>query len=442
MLQAYTSRMLMSDEPSNAVVWLTWAFAALVLLQALTRLWLLSRQVRHVRAHRDVVPSSFSDRVTLLEHQKAADYENAKARLELLAVAVGAALLLAWTLLGGLDLLNTVLRSWIHDPAPSPSSALLYQVALVVGISLVSSLIEIPFELLRHFGVEQRFGFNRMSLRDFAADTLKGTALSLVLMTPLLAVVLLLMGQAGAYWWLWAFAVLAGFQLVMMVVYPTWIAPLFNRFTPLEDEALALRIRHLMERCGFAARDLLVMDGSRRSAHANAYFTGLGHAKRIVLFDTLLKSLTPGEVEAVLAHELGHFRHHHLAKRLILVMGASLAGLALLGAASQWSGFYVGLGVQPNLSAPNDGLALALFTLTVPAVLFVLAPLGAWWSRRHEFQADAFAADRVDPQALASALIKLSTDNASTLTPDPWYARFHYSHPPPLQRLAALKTST
>jgi STE24 endopeptidase len=248
------------------------------------------------------------------------------------------------------------------------------------------------------------------------------------------------MGQAGDAWWLWAFGVLTGFQLLMMVVYPTWIAPMFNRFTPLQDEALAARVRRLMDRCGFAARDLLVMDGSRRSAHANAYFTGLGRAKRVVFFDTLLKSLTPDEVEAVLAHELGHFRHRHISQRLVMVMLASLAGLALLGAASQWSGFYVGLGVQPNLGAPNDGLALALFTLILPAALFLLSPLGAWWSRRQEYQADAYAAAQADPRALSSALIKLYTDNASTLTPDPWYVRFHYSHPPAVQRLAALKT--
>lgn len=433
--------MLMQDTDPAALHFLTWTFAALVLLQALTRLWLLTRQIRHVQANRAAVPQSFADRVSLADHQKAADYSGAKARLEFLAVAVEAALLLGWTLLGGLDLLNSSLRGWIHDPAPSLSTALAYQVALLLGMGLVSGLVEIPFDLLRHFGVEQRFGFNRMSLREYAMDAFKAGALNLLLMTPVLAAVLWLMGQAGSSWWLWAFAVLAGFQLLMMVVYPTWIAPLFNRFTPLQDEALAARVRRLMDRCGFAARDLLVMDGSRRSAHANAYFTGLGRAKRVVFFDTLLKSLTPDEVEAVLAHELGHFRHRHIAQRLATIMVASLAGLALLGAASQWSGFYVGLGVQPNLSAPNDGLALALFTLTLPAALFLLSPLGAWWSRRQEYQADAYAAAHADPGALSSALIKLYTDNASTLTPDPWYVRFHYSHPPAVQRLAALKSA-
>lgn len=431
--------MLMPDASSDLLPALTWAFVGLVLLQAMVRLWLLSRQVRHVQAERGAVPQAFSGRVALSAHQKAADYTSAKARLEVLAVAVEAAVLLGWTLLGGLDLLNTTLRGWIHDPAPSYGSALVYQVSLLLGITLISGLIDVPFDLMRHFGVEQRFGFNRMSLGDYVRDALKRTALSLFLMTPLLAAVLWLMGQAGAYWWLWAFAVLAGFQLLMMVVFPTWIAPLFNRFTPLQDAALEERVRRLMDRCGFSARDLLVMDGSRRSAHANAYFTGLGRAKRVVFFDTLLKSLTPIEVEAVLAHELGHFRHRHVTQRLVMMMAASLGGLALLGAASQWSGFYLGLGVQPNLMAPNDGLALALFSLTLPVAMFLLTPIGAWWSRKQEYEADAYAASQADREALASALVKLYTDNASTLTPDPWYVRFHYSHPPALQRLGALQ---
>lgn len=417
---------------------LTWAFAGLVAVQALVRLVLLVRQVRHVQGHRAQVPPAFAQRVSLADHQKAADYSSAKAQLEGAVVLVEAAVLLAWTLLGGLDALNHALRAWIHDPAPSPASALAYQVALVLCLSLISGLVDIPLDLLRHFGVEQRFGFNRMTLKDYATDALKGGVLSLLLMTPLLAAVLWLMGQAGEAWWLWAFALLAGFQLLMMVVVPTWIAPLFNRFSPLADPALEARVRQLMQRCGFSAKDLLVMDGSRRSAHANAYFTGLGRAKRVVFFDTLLKALSPQELEAVLAHELGHFRHRHVAQRLVLLLALSLLGLALLGAASQWSGFYLGLGVQPNLIAPNDGLALALFALALPPALFLLSPLAAWWSRRQEFEADAFAASQADAPALASALVKLYTDNAATLTPDPWVVRFQYSHPPALQRLRAL----
>ena len=430
---------MQTPDASDALSTLTWAFALMVLAQALVRLWLLGRQVQHVQAHRAEVPAEFAGRVDLEAHQKAADYSGAKARLEWLAVVVEAAVLLGWTLLGGLDVLNTALRAALFDPAPSVSAALLYQVALLLSVTLISGLIDVPFDLMRHFGVEQRFGFNRMSLGDYVRDALKGTALTLLLMTPLLAAVLWLMGQAGPHWWLWAFAVLAGFQLLMLVVFPTWIAPLFNRFTPLQDAALESRVRALMDRCGFTARDLLVMDGSRRSAHANAYFTGLGRSKRVVFFDTLLKSLTPDEVEAVLAHELGHFRHRHVTQRLVMMMAFSLAGLALLGAASQWSGFYTGLGVQPNLRAPNDGLALALFSLALPVALFLLTPVGAWWSRRQEYEADAYAAQQADRNALASALVKLYTDNASTLTPDPWYVRFHYSHPPALQRLGALK---
>ena len=423
------------DDPVQV---LTWVFVSLVVVQALVRLWLLSRQVRHVQRLRSTVPTAFEGRISLDAHQRAADYTRAKAQLEVWAITVEAAVLLGWTLLGGLEALNAALRGWIHDPLPTASSALAYQVALMLGVTVISGLVDVPFDLLRHFGVEQRFGFNRMTLRDYAVDAVKGTALTVLLMTPLLAAMLWLMGQAGAHWWLWAFAMLAGFQLLMMVAYPTWIAPLFNRFTPLQDEVLETRVRRLMARCGFAARDLLVMDGSRRSAHANAYFTGLGRSKRVVFFDTLLKALTPGEVEAVLAHELGHYRYRHVTQRLVLMMALSLGGLALLGAASQWSGFYLGLGVQPNLMAPNDGLALALFSLTLPVAMFLLSPVGAWWSRRQEFQADAYAASQADRHQLASALVKLYTDNASTLTPDPWYARFHYSHPPVLERLRAL----
>jgi len=435
--QAYTIDMDLTPL-GHPIPMLSWVFAALVTTQAVLRLVLLARQVRHVQSHRGQVPSAFSHRVGLADHQKAADYSSAKAQLEAAAVLTGAAVLLAWTLLGGLDALNHALRSWIHDPMPSPTTALSYQIALVLAITLISALADAPLDLLRHFGVEQRFGFNRMTLKDYAGDALKGMMLGAALMTPVLAVVLWLMGQAGPEWWLWAFAVLACFQLLMMVVVPTWIAPLFNRFAPLNDQVLEARVRQLMQRCGFDAQDLLVMDGSRRSAHANAYFTGLGRAKRVVFFDTLLKTLSPQEVEAVLAHELGHFRHRHVIQRLVLMLAMSLLGLWLLGAASQWSGFYLGLGVQPNLLAPNDGLALALFSLTLPTALFLLGPLAAWWSRRQEFQADAFAASQADPSALASALVKLHTDNAATLTPDPWVVRFQYSHPPAVQRLQAL----
>jgi len=252
--------------------------------------------------------------------------------------------------------------------------------------------------------------------------------------------VLWIMGAAGPWWWLVAWVVWTGFQLLMLVLYPTVIAPLFNKFQPLPDEALRARVQALMQRCGFSAKGLFVMDGSRRSAHGNAYFTGLGAAKRVVFFDTLLTKLTPAEVEAVLAHELGHFKHRHVMQRMVLMFGASMAGLALLGWASGQAWFYTGLGVQPNLAAPNDALALLLFMLALPPFLFFLSPLAAVYSRRHEFQADAYACAQADGSALASALLKLHEDNASTLTPDPLYVRFYYSHPPAGERLAALKT--
>ena len=417
---------------------LTLALAVLVLARAAIETWLITRQVRHVGIHRQSVPKAFEGQVNLADHQKAADYTIAKARLDLGSVLLGATVLLGWTLFGGLDALNTALRQRIHDPAPGAASALAYQVALLGAMTVIGTVIELPLDAIRHFRIEQRFGFNRMTGASYAGDALRGLALGVVVMAPLFAGILWLMGQAGALWWLWAFALLATFQLVMLMVYPTWIAPLFNRFTPLKDPALEARVRALVERCGFSAGQLLVMDGSRRSAHANAYFTGWGRSKRIVLFDTLLSSLTPDELEAVLAHELGHFRHWHVPKRLALMMLVSLAGLALLGWASGDAGFYLAMGVQPNLGAPNDGLALALFLLILPHGLSLLAPIASWWSRRQEFQADSFAAQNSSGQALARALVRLHTDNASTLNPDPWYARFHYSHPPAAERLAAL----
>ena len=288
------------------------------------------------------------------------------------------------------------------------------------------------------FRIEQRFGFNRSTPALFLADLAKGTGVALLIGLPLAALVLWIMGASGGLWWLWAWGTWVGFNLLLMVIYPTVIAPLFNNFEPLADAGLAARVQALMQRCGFAAKGLFVMDGSRRSAHGNAYFTGLGAAKRVVFFDTLLSRLTPGEVEAVLAHELGHFKRRHVQKRIVLIFGASLAGLALLGWLAGQSGFYAGLGVAPNLAAPNDALALILFMLALPPFGFFATPLGAQLSRRHEFEADAYACAQADGRALASALIKLHEDNASTLTPDPWYARFYYSHPPAVERLAAL----
>jgi STE24 endopeptidase len=318
---------------------------------------------------------------------------------------------------------------------------LAYQLALLAAFGLVSGLLDLPFELYATFRIEQRFGFNRMTWRLYLADMLKGIAVAVVLGLPLAALILWIMGATGGLWWLWAWGVWTGFQLLMLLLYPTVIAPLFNKFEPLPDERLRERVQSLMQRCGFQAKGLFVMDGSRRSAHGNAYFTGLGSAKRVVFFDTLLKQLTPGEVEAVLAHELGHFKHKHVLKRMLGMFAFSLAALALLGWLANQAWFYAGLGVQPNAAAPNDALALLLFMLAVPVFGYFVSPLLAQLSRKHEFEADAFACAQASGRDLANALLKLHEDNAGTLTPDPLYVRFYYSHPPATERLAALQAA-
>jgi STE24 endopeptidase len=415
----------------------TWVFIVALLASMAVKLWLATRQMRHVAAHRSQVPADFDGHVTLQAHAKAADYTLAKGRLGLLGTALGSALLLGWTLLGGLDLLNTALR----DALMPTWGAMAYQLALLAAFAVIGGLIELPLEWYSTFRVEQRHGFNRMTLRLWMADLVKGVAVGAVLGLPLAALVLWIMASSGGLWWLWAWGAWVAFNLVMLVLYPTVIAPLFNKFEPLPDEALKTRVQALMQRCGFAAKGLFVMDGSKRSAHSNAYFTGLGAAKRVVFFDTLLQRLAPAEVEAVLAHELGHFKHKHVLKRIVTIFAMSLAGLALLGWLAGQSSFYSGLGVAPNLGAPNDALALILFMLVLPPFTFFLGPVMAHFSRRDEFQADAYACAQADGRALASALLKLNEDNASTLTPDPVYVRFYYSHPPASERLAALKAA-
>ena len=418
---------------------LTLAFVTALVLGLLLKFWLASRQIRHVARHRSAVPAAFAQRITLQAHQKAADYTLVKARFGLLEMALGAAVLLGWTLLGGLDALNQALLHWL-------GSGMLQQLALLGAFVLISGLIDLPATLYQTFGIEQRFGFNQMTPRLWLADLLKSTLVGALIGLPIAAVMLWLMGAAGTLWWLWAWALWMGLNLLLMVVYPTFIAPLFNRFQPLQDETLQARVTALMQRCGFAAKGLFVMDGSRRSAHANAYFTGFGAAKRVVFYDTLLQQLAPGEVEAVLAHELGHFKHRHILRRMALLFALSLAGFALLGwlIAQEW--FYSGLGVRPSLSLlvagvpgpSNDALALVLFLLVVPVFTVFLGPLFAGLSRRDEFQADAYAMAQANGADLASALLKLYQDNAATLTPDPVYVRFYYSHPPASERLARL----
>ena len=410
-------------------------FALALCAGLMIKFWLASRQIRHVARHRAQVPAPFAERIPLAAHQKAADYTLAKARLGLLDMALGSAVLVGWTLMGGLDLLNQALLGWL-------GGGMAQQLALLAAFALISGLIDLPLSLAQTFGVEQRFGFNQMTWRLWLSDLLKSALVGTLIGLPIAALILWLMGAAGPLWWLWAWGAWMGFNVLLMWIYPSFIAPLFNRFQPLQDEALKARVTALMQRCGFAAKGLFVMDGSRRSAHANAYFTGFGAAKRVVFYDTLLQQLTPAEVEAVLAHELGHFKHRHIAQRMAGLFALSLAGFALLGWLSTRGWFYTGLGVVPNLSldgaAPNDALALLLFLLAVPVFSFFIAPLMAQWSRRHEFQADAYAMAQADGGALASALLKLYQDNASTLTPDPLYVKYYYSHPPATERLARL----
>ena len=431
--------------PLNPSLGLTVVFAAVLLLGLLTKFWLASRQVRHVARHRASVPPAFAGTISPAAHQKAADYTLAKVRFGLLETAVGAAVLLGWTLLGGLDALNQALLSWL-------GGGMTQQLALLAGFALIGGLIELPLSLYQTFVIEQRFGFNKMTFRLWLGDLLKSTLLGTAIGLPIAALILWLMGAAGGLWWLWAWGVWMGFNLLLLLIYPTFIAPLFNKFQPLEDEALKARVTALMQRCGFKAQGLYVMDGSRRSAHANAYFTGFGAAKRVVFFDTLLAKLSPGEVDAVLAHELGHFKHKHILKRIVTMFALSLAGFALLGWLAQQAWFYAGLGVTPSLqllvptlgasqAMPNDALALLLFLLVIPVFSFFITPLLSRSSRQHEFEADAYAAQQADAKDLGSALLKLYEDNASTLTPDPVYVAFYYSHPPASQRLARLGTA-
>ncbi len=416
---------------------LTLLFAAALVASLLLRFYLATRQMRHVAAHRSSVPADFVAQVPLEAHQKAADYTVAKGRLGLLEIALGAAVLLAWTLLGGLDALN----QWLLGAVAPRFGATAYQLALLAAFALLSGLIDLPLDLYRTFRVEQSFGFNRMTPGLYVADMLKGALLGALIGLPIAALILWLMGATNGLWWLWAWGVWMAFNLLLLVLYPTVIAPLFNKFVPLADESLKARVQALMARCGFAAKGLFVMDGSKRSGHANAYFTGFGAAKRVVFFDTLLSKLNADEVEAVLAHELGHFKHRHVLKRIVAMFAFSLAAFALLGWLSGQAWFYTGLGVAPSLAAPNDALALLLFMLVAPTFSFFLSPLMASLSRKHEFEADAYACRQASGADLARALLKLHEDNAATLTPDPLYVRFFYSHPPAAQRIAAMTGS-
>jgi len=406
-------------------------FVIFLVLTLSVRLWLSSRHIRHILTYRPAVPSQFSEKIALSAHQKAADYTIAKTKLSVLSMLFGATLLLGFTLLGGLQWLSVNVLS-ITGPGMN------YEIALLVAFATISGLLDLPFDYYKQFVLEEKFGFNKMTFGLFIADMLKGIALSALIGLPLIWVILTLMGKAGDLWWFYAWCVWSGFQLLMLVLYPTLIAPMFNKFTPLSDESLRERIENLMSRVGFASSGLFVMDGSKRSAHGNAYFSGFGAAKRIVFFDTLLSRLSPEEIEAVLAHELGHFKLKHIVKRIMVMFAASLAFLALLGYLKTQIWFYTGLGVDPMIGAGNDAMALILFMLTLPVFTFLFSPLTSITSRKHEFEADAFAAKHTNAKNLVAALVKLYEDNASTLTPDPLHSAFYDSHPPASVRINKL----
>jgi STE24 endopeptidase len=405
-------------------------FLAALLLTVILRLWLAARHAAYVAAHRGAVPAQFSSVIALDAHQRAADYTCAKTRFAMIGVLVEAAIALAFTFGGGLQALHGLTAGWFE-----PGMA--RNLALIAGVAVVMMVIDLPLNLYRTFVIEEKFGFNKITPRLFWIDFIKGLVLSAALGLPLIATVLWLMARMGELWWLYAWLTWMVFNIVMLAVYPTWIAPLFNKFSPLTDTAMKERVERLLERCGFKVKGLMVMDGSRRSSHGNAYFTGFGKTKRIVFFDTLLSRLEPQEVEAVLAHELGHFKLKHVVKRIAWIFTASLGFLWLLGMVLHAPWFYAGLGV----STPSTAMALVLFSIVVPVFTFLFQPFSAMYSRKHEFEADAFAAQYTPASDLIAALVKLYKDNASTLTPDPLHSAFYDSHPPATLRIARLQAA-
>lgn len=406
-------------------------FVTFLIVTLFVRFWLGSRHIRHVLRHRAAVPPQFAERIPLAAHQKAADYTVAKTKYGLVMLIVNAAVLIGFTLLGGLQWLSAAI---LHLTGPG----MMYQIGLIAAFAVISGIIDLPFAYYKQFVLETRFGFNKMTPGLFFADMAKTAAIGAAIGLPLIWVILVLMEKSGPLWWLYTWIVWSAFQLLMLVLYPTVIAPLFNKFTPLTDDSLRARIERLMQRVGFASKGLFVMDGSKRSAHGNAYFSGFGAAKRIVFFDTLLSRLAPQEVEAVLAHELGHFKLRHIVKRIAVMFALSLGFLALLGYLKTQTWFYTSLGVEPLMGTSNDAMALILFLLTLPVFTFLMSPLTSISSRKHEFEADAFAAKHSNAQDLVSALVKLYEDNASTLTPDPLHSAFYDSHPPATMRINRL----
>ncbi len=391
------------------------------------QLWLIKRNITHVHAHRSRVPDAFSDKIELNEHQKAADYTTVKLNFSIIELIFSSLLLVAWTIGGGLQILDHYIAQFGLD---SPWNG----VVVFLGLFLVMGIIDLPFGLYRTFKIEEQFGFNKSTLSIFLIDSVKQTVLMLVIATPLIALVLWLMETAGQYWWLHVWLVWMSFSLLMMWAYPAFIAPIFNKFKELDDKELKETINQLLSRCGFSNNGIYVMDGSKRSSHGNAYFSGMGNNKRIVFFDTLLESLNAKEIEAVLAHELGHFKHKHIIKQIIIMAVMSLIGLALLGWLMQFTPFYTALGVD----SPSTYMALILFLLVSPVFSIYLQPIMAYFSRKHEFEADNYAAQQSDAKTLVKALVKLYKENANTLTPDPLYSAFHDSHPPASVRIANL----
>ena len=409
----------------------SWIFLAALASATATRLWLAQRQIAHVRAHRETVPATFAQAIPLAAHQKAADYTVAKARLGMLEVLLGAVLTLALTLGGLLQWISELWGRWLE------TGSILHGAALLLTVFFVQAVASLPTTLYRTFVIEERFGFNRMTLKLFVADLAKHTLVGLALGVPLLLVVLWLMGRAGELWWLYVWLVWVAYSLLMMMIYPAFILPLFNKFAPVEEGELRARIAALLERTGFKSSGLYVMDGSKRSSHGNAFFTGFGAAKRIVLFDTLVNRLQPPEVEAVLAHELGHYKLHHIAKGMALTAGVSFAILFALGHLIDKDWFYQGLGVTDS----SNAAALALLFLVLPEFLFFLHPLTSLYSRKREFEADKYATRHANAGELVRALVKLYQDNAATLTPDPLHSAFYDSHPPAATRIARLRTT-
>lgn len=411
---------------------LTTVFIALLVITTFARFWLGRRHVSYIQSHRNQVPSAFANSISLDAHQKAADYSTAKTHLVIAESTVQAILLAVLTVGGGLMLIDEAWRGVLAE------NEIIRGALVILTAFLVSSLVELPFDYYKSFVVDQRFGFNKMTPMMFFTDILKHSLVGLVLGAPILFAALALMQSSGDYWWFYLWVVWSVFNLLMLAIYPTFIAPLFNKFSPLADESLKSRIEALLTKCGFKSQGLFVMDGSTRSSHGNAYFTGFGSSKRVVFFDTLLDRLDTNEIEAVLAHELGHFKHHHVIKRIILMFVVSFLGLALLGWLKQQGWFYEGLGV----TQPSDYMALLLFLLVSPVFLFLLRPLMASYSRKNEFEADEYAAQNADAKYLVEALVKLYRDNASTLTPDPWHSAFYDSHPPASIRISKLAKFT